>query len=385
MYICENTETTVKIGPVTSKDGKAFNRKRLFQKEVFYALNSQSLGNFASTKDIPVDLDGYFNLALPAMTPGNLKIVVVLDGYPLQDFNITVLSRHAYSRMFSNEMQKVDAVNVPIENGHVVHDPNMIVGVDFAKCLNLDAEIAMPNTFLGGVGQVASPHVTDLSPVMNSMNDLASATGTRIDRLDTDLKACEEYLAKLDIMGENQRTTIHCMKELLAQIGQMEGAVKRLDTEVVLSEVAAVAELVANAIDAIAMTRITPETISQCVVEAAKGAATDKDVAQVAHALHALVEAVSGIKIPSVKEITGGGALDTQDGRVRIVTGKGHGEIELEDGLVHASDVVHKSGYSLGKDGLGSIKADIITCLKEEVVKLKPPAPVKITKQHHHH
>ena len=67
------------------------------------------------------------------------------------------------------------------------------------------------------------------------------------------------------------------------------------------------------------------------------------------------------------------------------VKGKGLGEVELQNGLVHASDVVQKGGYSLGKDGIGRIKSDIITCLKEEVVKLKPPTPVKITKLNHHH
>jgi len=384
MFICANTDTTIKLGPVTDKSGKAFNRKRLFHKEVLFSINAGSLANFASQQDIPADLDGYYNLKLPPLTPGNLMIIVQLDGHPEQAFHYTVLSKHGYGRMFSNEIQSVNAVNVPIENGYVKTDPNLIVGVDFEKCLNLDAKLVMPNTFLGGVGKVASPHITDLSPVVSAIRDHAKDTDTRIERLRVGINSLGEYLEKLDPIGENQRTTINYMKELLAHTQELAGAVKVLDTRTISDQLVDIIKRLCSAADFAQQAKLTIDDIDKSIGSAVEDLPDMENISAIITSLVAISERVAALKIPTVEEITGGGPLDTKDGRMRLVNGTGEGEIELEEGLVHASDVKHKSGYRLAKDGLGSITACLENCIRDECQKLQPPAPKNVAQQHHH-
>jgi len=103
------------------------------------------------------------------------------------------------------------------------------------------------------------------------------------------------------------------------------------------------------------------------------------EVEQIADVLTKLSSSILSIEIPSVKDITGGGPLDTKDGRVRLVDG----DITIKDGKVFAEDVNQKSGYSLGKDGISRIKEDLMKHMTDLMKRLEDKVNKKIGRTHH--
>ena len=353
MFICENTATTVKVGPVQSRDGKKFSRKKLFNKEVMFCINSGSLANFAGGKDILVDLDGYYNVDLPPLTPGNLKIVVQLDGYPDNAFNFIVLSRHAYQRMFTNGLQEVAAINIPIENGYVLTDPNMVVGIDFEKTMNADAKLDMPNLRTGSVGEVERPHVTDLEGIRSTISQHDVASDKRHRDALVAPKAIQEQLARLNTDA------------LQKQLGTILGNIKALQKSF--------------------ESMITKEDVSKATDASVRELATSEELNAVVESLQAMQLSLTSLKIPSVEDF--GGPLDTKNGRVKLAFGTDEGELMLQDGMVRVSDVQQKAGYSLAKDGIDSVLAKlekhITKVVTSQMTRIEDQVKKKVNRGHH--
>jgi len=340
MFIKEHTNTIVKVGPINNRDGTAFNRKRLNFKEVHITDAQGALEPVAEGSQMRVDQDGFYDILVPGAAPGSITIAIFISGLTAHAFEHTVISERAYASMFGNSIPDTKAINVPVRDGHVVTDPNLIVGIDLDRVANKETELDL-NLNIKSVGKVNAPHVTDLTKVLSAIRNEGANSEPFIEKVD-EIKQC----------------------------------VADTDPSVLKVQLLAIVQGLKAVFDQVLKVQLKEETVDSVIKDNLAGYAKREDVVKVESALGELVGCIESLEIPAVGDFVAAIPIETKDGKVRVVSGTGEGEIALKNGQVVASDVVAKDGYSIGKNGLGRIKSDIINVLKKEVQKLKPPSPV---------
>ena len=334
MDLRANTGGTVKVGPILNKEGKALNSKKLWPKQVFLSENEGPLMPMMDKTLMPVDIDGYFDIPLPSLQPGSLQIIVAVEGYVTSHYERTVLSERAYGEKYGNDILKVEATNVPIsDKGYVHTDPNMIVGIDLARVLHQDSRLNLQNTFIGQVGTVASPHKTDMEPLVKLVNKLQETVQVSHQLACDKIDKFQTTSSEIDTLRTQMLAMVLGLKEVFDEVQK-----RQLKAETV------------------------GDMLKDELVPLAKGI----DVAKLSELVINICTAIGQLEILTVKQITGGGPLDTKDGKVRLADG----DIKLEDGKVFAKDVEQKGGYSLGKDGIGGIEASLARVIREEMKKV---------------
>jgi len=387
MFLSAGKPTIVKIGPIPGKDGGAFRRPRLFHTEVCFSLNGSKLKPFGNEVEMPIDLEGYYNVTVPALSPGLLKLVITIDGLRLHDYNYIILSELGYTRLFTDTPESVIATNVPVKDGHVVTNPDMVFGIDFAKSKNLDAEMAMPNAHIGSVGRVASPHITDIQPVVDAVNTKGAAMATAHVAILEAIENIGATMEALDTILEQAKVSIGHHEGVEAGLKLIERLVEELDRTDYTGQLAHMSNCITDLDGTINESRITVNDVVEGLGDSLDQLAKAGQISDVSKILAAIRAAIASLNIPTVDEITGGGPLDTKDGRVRVTEGTDKGELLIVDGMVYASDIKDKRGYSLKKDGLeamhteitsiiNEVKREIITVLKDEIKKKRA--------SHHH-
>ena len=334
------TDVTVKVGPLVGQvNSSIIQQPEVVAEHIYVCSNGGKMVRKNEATPAVHDQLGMFDcrLSAPDVTDvGQLDVIMYVSGAKLVHHTFQVIPQAKYDELFKGKPVKMEVDNLFDANGFVRINPDIALPIDLKKIINKDAAVNLPGVTVGTVGKLSGyvDHSKDLS-------DLTDYVVALHEGVSEDAKAVSAGIGNINKSIGNLK-----VNEVIELVRNIQEKVTEYNT--VLGQLAAKDVDVAGPINA-----------------AVEDLSKTKDIQQIAALLVKLSIAIQGLKIPTVKEITGGGPLDTKDGCVRVVNGDKPGEISLTDGMVIASDVKNKSGYKFSRDGFETIKHSLDTLMAD--------------------